>query len=261
MLRFFVATLLATLLTISHSPAAPKSTPALGITIGKSIPAIATEIMRTKYILDRIERIERFKAENPRINSQQVHVYTPAPSYNQQNPTWKEYREIVEMLRETQLVLATLQVEIANLKARPSEKIVKKKVAPARQPRASRKHKSTSRNDTRQYRAIADTVRRRLYGIDIPTDIIYDVAEAKRKTPDKSSAVIVHDIIFEHPKLSYARKLDCGSVILLANNLHNKPTGYPHTCGLFLPILLSHTPKCAIIPVVYGNEPIFNLGG
>ena len=211
MLRSFVVTFtIAVLLAISHSIADAQYHYRVEHSWEpryKGIPSIMMDVARTRLTMQHMKEIERIKASNQKASSQNVHVHITPPTNTRQSPSWTEYQEMANTLRETQLALVSLEAEIANLRAPRTETVSTKKVVPPRQPRISRQYKPATRKGVDRNEKLEDAVRRRLHAIGIPGYIIYEVVKAKLHTPFRSEAIIVHDSIFEHSKLSYAQKV------------------------------------------------------
>ena len=97
----------------------------------RSVPGVALEVLEAQHQEEkekrRIEAARKSSQPQQTTNLQAIHVHVPT---SQQGPTWAEYREVVKALQETQLALAKLQAEIANLNARPAPPIVTTKVVP-----------------------------------------------------------------------------------------------------------------------------------
>ena len=144
---------------------------------------------------------ERQKTTNP----QTIHVHVPT---SQQGPTWAEYREVVKALQETQLALAQLQTEIANLNtqsSRPDRNVATTKVvSKQKQYRANPKYvksASTQYVKSKSMRLIDD-----LREIGFPLDVAIKASLAALDSPNKSERLIIRRTLLKHAKMSNGEK-------------------------------------------------------
>ena len=212
MLRSFVVTFtIAVLLAISHSIADAQYHYRVEHSWEpryKGIPSILMDVARTRLAMQHMEKIERIKASNRKARSQNVHVHITPPANTRQSPSWTEYQEMANSLRETQRALVNLQAEIANLKTRSSGKTVTKKVVPKkRQSSTNRKAKLATRKSQPRESSLTSV----LLNLEFPSDIIYDIVEAKQSAIDngriKGNAWVVYQTLFTNKNVPYGKRL------------------------------------------------------
>ena len=215
MLRFCVATLSLITIVITSSSASAQTYRSYRVehswkTRPQSVPEVMLELAKERREERRIEEERKFLLQLQRerqqtTNPQTIYVHVPTA---QQGPTWVEYREVVKTLQETQLALAKLQAEIANLDTQPTRPArnvaTTTVVSRQKQYRASPKYVKPA--STQYVKSKSMRLIDKLREIGFPLDVAIKASLAASDSPNKSERSIIRRTLLGHAKMSNAEK-------------------------------------------------------